>query len=223
MIKNLIEDESLQGWIFDLDGVITDTAKNHYLAWKKLADEENLVFNEVINEKLRGVSRRASLEIILNGKKFPEEKILQMMERKNGYYRESLNSLTSEDILPGILPLLDKLKERGKKLAIGSASRNTEFILKHLDIRPYFDGVATGALVIRAKPAPDVFIHAAGQIGLAVENCIVLEDAEAGVTGAKSAGFKTIGIGPEERVGHADFRLDSTEEFIELISEKRDS
>lgn len=217
MIKSLIEDQSLLGWIFDLDGVITDTAKNHYLAWKKLAHEEDLVFNEDINEKLRGVSRRASLEIILNGKKFPEERIVQMMERKNGFYRESLNSLTSKDILPGILPLLDKLKEKGKKLAIGSASRNTEFILKHLNIRQYFDGVATGALVKRAKPAPDVFVHAAGQIGLAIDNCIVLEDAEAGVTGAKTAGFRTIGIGPVERVGHADFCLDSTEDFKELI------
>jgi len=213
MISDLINDPLIKGWIFDLDGVITDTAKNHYQAWRKLADEENLVFNEDINEKLRGVSRRASLEIILNGKKYSEEKILQMMERKNGYYRESLNSLTSEDILPGILPLLDELKEKGKKLAIGSASRNTEFILTHLDIRPYFDGVATGAHVDRAKPAPDVFIYAAGQIGVAVDNCIVIEDAEAGVSGAKKAGFRTIGIGPEERVGHADVRLDSTEDF----------
>jgi len=213
MISDLINDPLIKGWIFDLDGVITDTAKNHYQAWRKLADEENLVFNEHINEKLRGVSRRASLEIILNGKKYSEEKILQMMERKNGYYRESLNSLTSEDILPGILPLLDELKEKGKKLAIGSASRNTEFILTHLDIRPYFDGVATGAHVDRAKPAPDVFIYAAGQIGVAVDNCIVIEDAEAGVSGAKKAGFRTIGIGPEERVGHADVRLDSTEDF----------
>jgi len=213
MISDLINDPLIKGWIFDLDGVITDTAKNHYQAWRKLADEENLVFNEHINEKLRGVSRRASLEIILNGKKYSEEKILQMMERKNGYYRESLNSLTSEDILPGILPLLDELKEKGKKLAIGSASRNTEFILTHLDIRPYFDGVATGAHVDRAKPAPDVFVYAAGQIGVAVDNCIVIEDAEAGVSGAKKAGFRTIGIGPEERVGHADVRLDSTEDF----------
>ena len=213
MIGTLLNNTSIKGWIFDLDGVITDTAMYHYLAWKKLSDEENLFFNETINEKLRGVSRRASLEIILNGTIIPEDTMNEMMERKNSYYCEFLNKLTSESILPGILPLLNELKRREKKLAIASASRNTEFIIEHLKIGELFDGIASGGFVNRAKPAPDIFLHAAGQIGLAVEYCIVLEDAEAGVSGANTAGFKSIGIGPESRVGHADYRFDSTEEL----------
>ena len=190
MIQSLIADKDLKGWIFDLDGVITDTARYHYLAWKRLSDEEGFPFDEIINEKLRGVSRRASLEIILNGRIFPEEKMAEMMERKNSFYCEFLNQLSEESILPGILDLLNQLKSAGKKLAIGSASRNTDFILDHLGIKHLFDGVACGYHVVRAKPAPDVFIHAAGQLGLYVVDCLVVEDAEAGVTGAKKAGFR---------------------------------
>ncbi len=218
MIDYLFANNEIKGWIFDLDGVITDTARYHYLAWKKLADEENLIFDEKINEKLRGISRRASLEIILRGKTFPEDKIEQMMARKNSYYCEFLNELSEENILPGIMPLLNNLKFLGIKMAIGSASRNTEFILEHLGIGHYFDGVASGSFVVRAKPAPDVFIHAAGQLGLPVADCVVVEDAEAGVNGAKGAGFRTIGIGPADRVGQADLRLDSTENLKDLIS-----
>jgi len=210
MIQNLINDHSIQGWIFDLDGVITDTAIFHYQAWKQMADEEGYAFNENINEQLRGVSRRASLDVILNGKAETEEKILEMMERKNNFYKKLLDNLTKDDILPGITDLLDKLKAAGRKTAIASASRNTEFILNHLGLNDYFDGVASGGFVVRPKPAPDIFVHAAGQIGLAIENCIVLEDAEAGVKGAAEAGFLTIGVGPETRVGMADFRVDST-------------
>jgi beta-phosphoglucomutase len=213
MIDKLIEDDAIKGWIFDLDGVITDTAKYHFQAWKKMADEQGFLFNETINDKLRGVSRRASLEIILDGQTLSEEMMTDLMEKKNRYYCDLLADLTSSEILPGILPFLKKLKSKGKKLAIASASRNTEFILDHLKIEEYFDGISSGGFVFRAKPAPDIFIHAAGQLGLAVENCIVLEDAEAGVTGAKTAGFRTIGIGPEERVGHADYRFDSTKDL----------
>ncbi|MBN2655632.1 MAG: beta-phosphoglucomutase [Spirochaetales bacterium] len=201
----------MEGWIFDLDGVITDTARYHYLAWQKLADEEGLPFDEEINEKLRGISRMASLVIILDGREYPEEKKGEMTDRKNRYYRDFLDQLNPDDILPGVIPFLDRLKSLGKKLAIGSASRNTEFILGHLGIGSYFDGVASGSFVTRAKPAPDVFIHAAGQIGLPVSRCVVVEDAQAGVSGALEGGFRAVGIGPAERVGHGHVRLDSTE------------
>lgn len=210
MINSIIKIDSIKGWIFDLDGVITDTAVYHYRAWQKMADDEGLIFNEEINEKLRGVSRRASLEIILNGKNLSEDKMSELMKMKNDYYCTLLKNLSTSSILPGILPLLDKLKELGKKLAIASASRNTDFIIDHLNIRQYFDGIASGLHVLRAKPEPDVFLHAAGQIRLPVENCLVVEDAKAGVSGAVIAGFKTIGIGPIERVGHAHYRFDST-------------
>ncbi len=213
MIKELLEDESIKGWIFDLDGVITDTAVYHYQAWKRLAEEESLSFDESVGDQLRGVSRRASLNIILGGGSLPEEQILQMLERKNNYYCALLQGLTPESILPGILSLLQRLKSNGKKIAIASASRNTDFIIDHLNIRKYFDGIASGGFVTRAKPAPDIFIHAAGQLGLDVDSCIVIEDAEAGVTGAIKGGFRTIGIGPQERVGHADYRFGSTREL----------
>ncbi|MDA3811605.1 MAG: beta-phosphoglucomutase [Spirochaetaceae bacterium] len=211
MINSLINDDTIRGWIFDLDGVITDTAEFHYQAWQKMADEENLIFDKQINEKLRGVSRRASLDIILNGKTLSEDKIQNILEAKNRYYCDLLRKLSEDDILPEIVPLLKKLQSNGKKIAIASASRNTDYIIDHLHIRKYFDGIASGGLVKRAKPAPDIFLHAAGQLGLAVDNCIVIEDAEAGVTGALKAGFRTIGIGPENRVGHANFRFDSTD------------
>ena len=213
MIDSLINDETIKGWIFDLDGVITDTAVYHYQAWKKLADEESLIFNETINENLRGISRRASLEIILAGKILPDSVMEEMMERKNSYYCELLKNLTSHSVLPGILPLLEKLHLKGRYSAIASASRNTDFIIDHLQIRPYFNGVASGYSVKRPKPAPDIFVHAAGQLKLPVKNCIVIEDAEAGVSGAIEAGFRTIGIGPEERVGHSNYRFSSTNEL----------
>jgi len=133
-----------------------------------------------------------------------------MMDRKNSYYCKLLEELTPTSILPGVENLLKELKSKGRKTAIASASRNTDFIIDHLKIRKYFDGIASGGFVIRAKPAPDIFLHAAGQITLAVEDCIVIEDAEAGVNGAKTAGFRTIGIGPEERVGQADYQFNST-------------
>ena len=136
------------------------------------------------------------------------------MDKKNGYYCQFLEELTDRDILPGIMSILNILKEKGKALAIGSASRNTEFIVDLLGIGSYFDGIASGGFVNRAKPAPDVFIHAAGQLRLPIANCIVIEDAEAGITGAKTAGFKTIGIGPEARVGHADYRFDTTKQLV---------
>lgn len=211
MIDSIINMDSVQGWIFDLDGVITDTAIYHYEAWQKMANDEGLFFNKEINEKLRGVSRRASLEIILNGKILSEDKMAKVMKNKNDYYLSLLSNLKADSILPGIIPLLDKLKKSGKKLAIASASRNTDYIIDNLNIRHYFDGIASGLHVLRAKPAPDVFLHAAGQINLPVDNCLVVEDAEAGVSGALEAGFITIGIGPKERVGHANYRFDSTD------------
>jgi len=210
----MVHDQSVKGWIFDLDGVITNTARYHYLAWKQLADEENLPFNEEINEKLRGISRMASLEIIIGGREYSGERKAEMTERKNRYYRALLDQLGADDILPGILPFFERLKRLGRSLAVGSASRNTEFILERLGLVSWFDGVASGSLVSRAKPAPDIFIHAAGQLGLPVKQCVVVEDAESGVTGALVGGFRTVGIGPSGRVGHAHIRLDSTEQLF---------
>ncbi len=194
----------IKAFIFDLDGVITDTAELHYRAWQKMADDEGYFFNREVNERLRGVSRRASLEIILDGKVIPEEKMLALMEKKNNDYKTLLETITSDDILPGMYDLLIELRARGIKIALASASRNAVPILRKLGIYDMFDAIGDGNSVVRAKPEPDVFVHAAGQLRIAVEDSLVVEDAEAGVKGAVDCGMMSIGIGPDERVGAAD-------------------
>ena len=200
--------------ILDLDGVITDTAEYHYLAWKRLADEEGVPFDREANEALRGVSRRASLELLLGEAiaRYTEAQIQEMMARKNSYYVAMLDSITPADFLPGAWELLQAIKARGLKVAIGSASRNTMTVLTRLGIPDFFDGISDGYCVVRAKPAPDVFVYAAGLVGVPVPSCAVIEDAESGVEGALLAGMTAVGVGPAERVGKAHFRYDSTAE-----------
>ncbi|MDW7738813.1 MAG: beta-phosphoglucomutase [Bacillota bacterium] len=197
--------KKIEAFIFDLDGVITDTAEYHYRAWKRLADEENLPFTREDNEKLRGVSRRASLELILKGRSLPEEKMLELMARKNGYYRDYLESVSGKDLLPGAVDLLRELKSKGFRLALASASKNAPTVVDALGIASYFEVIADGSSVERTKPAPDLFLYAAKKLNVPPELCIVVEDAEAGIAAARQAGMATIGIGPPERVGDADF------------------
>jgi len=195
----------IKAFIFDLDGVITDTAELHYQAWQKMADGEGYSFDREVNEKLRGVSRRASLEIILDGKVIEESKMEELMEKKNNDYKELLETISEKDILEGVEDLLKDLRTRGIKIALASASRNAKPILTKLGILDLFDAIGDGNSVMRAKPEPDVFIHAAGQVRVDVVNCLVVEDAEAGVKGAVACGMKSIGIGPKSRVGKADY------------------
>jgi len=202
----------IHAFILDLDGVITDTAEYHYLAWKRLADENDVHFDRSVNENLRGISRRKSLEILLGNQidRFSEADIAEMMETKNGYYREMLTSITPADFLPGAEELLKNIRKRDLKVAIGSASRNTPMVLKKLGIADFFDAVSDGHSVVRAKPAPDVFVFAAGAMKIPVEFCAVIEDAAAGVEAANTAGMVSIGVGPKDRVGHARYRYDTT-------------
>ncbi len=204
----------IQAFILDLDGVLTDTAEYHFRAWKRLADEEGVPFDRRANEELRGVSRRRSLELLLGQRvaDYSEEQMEEMMDRKNGYYQSFLESITGDDLLPGARELIDGLKRRGLRIAIGSASKNTRIVLGKLGITEAFDGIADGHSVTRAKPAPDVFIHAAGQLGVPAVACVVVEDAASGVEAALTAGMLTVGIGPQERVGNAHFRYNSTED-----------
>lgn len=204
--------EQIQAFILDLDGVITDTAEFHFRAWKRLADEEGVRFTREDNEQLRGVSRRRSLELLLGSaiERYAEDEILEMMARKNGYYQEMLKGITQADFLPGAQELLAELKRRGMKIAIGSASKNTRTVLTQLGILDLFDGISDGYSVQRAKPAPDVFVFAAGALGVPVVHCVVVEDAQSGVQAALTAGMLAVGIGPQERVGKAHFRYDST-------------
>jgi beta-phosphoglucomutase len=208
-------------FIFDLDGVLTDTAEYHYRAWKRLADEEEIVFSREDNEKLRGVSRRASINLILKEEKLPEQKIIEMMERKNSYYRQFIKEMSKADLLPGAEENLMQLKAAGFKLALASASKNARTVLDKLGIESNFDYIADGHSVEKTKPAPDLFLFAAEKLGVHPQACIVVEDAEAGVTAARAAGMSVIGIGPAERVGKADLVYNSLAEVnLEKIINK---
>jgi beta-phosphoglucomutase len=195
---------SIKAFIFDLDGVITDTAEYHYRGWKRLADEEGLAFTREDNEQLRGIPRRESLLLILQDRTYPEEKILEMMERKNKYYLEFIREISPRDLLPGAKELLEEIRAAGLKNALGSASKNAMEVLDRLGIRSLFDAIADGHSVERQKPAPDLFLHAAGQLGLAPDDCVVVEDAAAGIEAANAGGFHSIGLGPWERVAKAE-------------------
>ncbi|MFP4660674.1 MAG: beta-phosphoglucomutase [Halanaerobiales bacterium] len=201
-----------EAFIFDLDGVITDTAEFHFKAWKRLADEEGIPFNRETNEDLRGVSRRKSLEIILNGRAASEESIEEMMARKNSYYQDFIARITSDDMLPGAKEILEELKEKGYKLAVASASKNAKPVIENLDISDIFDTISDGYSVKNTKPAPDLFLHTAEKMGVEPIMCAVFEDAEAGIEAALEAGMTAIGIGPEERVGKAHFRYDEVKD-----------
>jgi beta-phosphoglucomutase len=199
----------VRGVIFDLDGVLTDTSEFHYLGWKQLADEEGIPFDRQANEALRGISRRESLLRMLDDRPATEEQIQEMMARKNSYYQEFIEGVTSANLLPGALELLQELWAAGVKVAIGSASKNAQTVISRLRIEDWVDAVSDGNSVEQHKPAPDLFLHAASQLGLAPEQCVVVEDAESGVKAALAAGMWAVGLGPDERVGAAHVVLPS--------------
>ncbi|WP_424094938.1 beta-phosphoglucomutase [Moorena producens] len=201
----------IQGVIFDLDGVITDTAEYHYQAWQKLADEQGIPFNREANEALRGLSRRESLMALLNGRSATEDQLQEMMDRKNKYYLELIKNISKADLLPGALELLTELKEAGIKAAIGSGSKNAKEVMERLGISDRIDSISDGYSVTRSKPAPDLFLHAAQQLGLEPAYCVVVEDAGSGVEAALAAGMWAVGLGPVERVGAAHLVLPSLE------------
>jgi len=218
---------AIRGFIFDLDGVLTDTSEFHYLGWQRLADEEGLAFSREINETLRGIPRRASLMLILKGRAYEEEKILEMMERKNKYYLELVHGITPGDLLPGARELLEEIHAAGMKSALGSASKNAREVIQRLGIESLLDAVADGNSVERQKPAPDLFLHAAELLGLAPAECVVLEDAAAGIEAGRAGGFHTLGLGPRERVGDADIVFESLqganlESVLSLLGPSKD-
>ncbi|MDM9581642.1 beta-phosphoglucomutase [Nostoc sp. GT001] len=204
---------NIQGFIFDLDGVLTDTAELHYLAWQKLADEEGIPFNREANEALRGVSRRASLMLIVGDRPYSEAQIEEMMERKNRYYVELIQNMTPQDLLPGAIALLDELRQADIKIGIGSASKNARPVLERLGIVDKVDAIADGYSVQEPKPAPDLFLYAAKQLGIEPAQSVVVEDAAAGVEAALAAGMWAVGLGPVERVGAAHIVLPSLEDI----------
>lgn len=199
----------IEGFIFDLDGVLTDTAEFHYQAWQRLADEEGLPFNRQANEALRGVSRRESLMRIVGKRQYPEEKLQEMMDRKNHYYVESIQNITTTDLLPGAIAFLSELRQAGIKVAIGSASKNARTVVEKLGIADKVDAIADGYSVQHPKPAPDLFLFAAKELGLQPGQCVVVEDAAAGIEAALAGGMWAVGLGPKSRVGAAHVVLPS--------------
>lgn len=215
-----------RGCIFDLDGVIVDTAKYHFLAWKRLADQLGINFMETDNERLKGVSRMESLEIILGlGKKnYSQNQKSVYATLKNKWYIEYISTMTPEEILPGSLEFIFELKRADIKVAIGSASKNTPMILNRVGIKELFDAVADGNIVNKAKPDPEVFIKAADMVGIKLENCIVFEDAIAGVQAAINAGMMCIGVGSPEVLTEANYVISGLNEInldkLKTIEEK---
>jgi beta-phosphoglucomutase len=183
--------------IFDLDGVIVTTDEFHYQGWQRLADEEGIYFDRKINERLRGVSRLESLEIILEkaGRNYSREEKNEMAERKNNYYRDRLHTLAPDDIFPGVAKMLKDLKDQGIKIAIGSSSKNTPFILQKIGMEGSFDAVSDGNQIKRSKPDPEVFLLAASKLQIPPDQCLVVEDADAGVDAAINAGMKCLAVG----------------------------
>ena len=191
--------------IFDLDGVLTDTSEYHYKAWKRLADDEGIPFTKEENDKyLRGVARRESLMYIIRGRTYSEAQIQEMMDRKNRYYIDMVESMTPKDLVAGGRELLGEIREAGIKVAIASASKNCRTVLKLLDIISYMDGIADGNSVVNSKPAPDIFVYAAGLVQINTPDCLGVEDADAGIEAIKTAGMQALGIGPKERFHRAD-------------------
>ncbi|GAB4516599.1 MAG: beta-phosphoglucomutase [Allomuricauda sp.] len=204
----------IKGFIFDLDGVITDTAELHYEAWKHLSDDMDWEFNRELNEKLRGISRMDSIKVIMdhNHVTLDDATVAELATKKNDIYVASLDHMTPDDYLPGARELLTHLRSEGFKVALGSASKNAIKVLKQLNATHFFDVIGDGNSVSKSKPEPDIFLYAAEKLGLPPENCIVFEDAEKGIDAAKAGKFHSVGIGPEERVGHADIRFDTMKE-----------
>jgi len=202
-IRSHPQPDDIQGIIFDLDGVLTDSSEFHYLGWQRLADEEGLPFDREANEALRGVSRRGSLMRLLNGRPATEEQIQEMMARKNHYYQDYIQQITPDNLLPGALQLLDELRQAEIKIGIGSSSKNAQIVLSKLGIKDRLTDISDGYSVQKHKPAPDLFLHAAAQLGLQPWQCVVVEDAAAGVQAARAGGMWTIGLGPQVRVGKA--------------------
>lgn len=207
--------EQMKGAIFDLDGVIVDTAKYHFLAWRSLAEELGFEFTEEHNERLKGVSRMTSLDILLEigSLEFTEAEKLEMADRKNRLYVEYISQLDQSELLPGVKEYLNRLRERGVGIALGSASKNAKFILDKLNIAGMFDAVIDGNKVSRAKPDPEVFQTACHELGFQPRECVVFEDAEAGVAAGKAAGMQVVGIGKPEVLGEADLVITGLHEL----------
>ncbi len=214
---------SHKGLLFDLDGVIVDTAKYHYIAWKEIAEELGINFTEEDNERLKGVSRVRSFEIILEigNCTMPEEEQEFYRTKKNEVYLSYILKMEEDEILPGVRKFLIDVKKKGYRIALGSASKNSRVILDRLHLTDLFDAIVDGTKVAKAKPDPEVFLRGAKELGLEAGECIVFEDAFAGIEAAHAGNMKAVGIGSKELLPEADYHMPGFEGItIEEIEEK---
>ena len=211
-----------KGFIFDLDGVIVDTAKFHYLAWRKLANNFGFDITDDQNEQLKGISRLRSLEIILKWGKvnLSQDEFMEQMALKNDNYLSYIASMTKKDLLPGVSNLIDYLSENNIPFALGSASKNARIILEKTGLIQKFDAVVDGNDVTIAKPNPEVFLIAASKLKIEPENCIVFEDSVAGIQAANAAEMISVGIGEKNILNEADFVFSDFNEIkIDFINQ----
>ena len=204
--------------IFDLDGVICHTDEYHYLAWKAMADSMSIPFDREINNRLRGVSRMESLEIILEqyyGELSPAEKEA-LAEQKNELYKESLKQMSSADLSEEVKTTLDALRSRNYKLAIGSSSKNARFILQQLGLGSYFDAISDGNNIVNSKPDPEVFVKAAQMLCIPASDCLVVEDAVSGAVAGKRGGMKVACVGDAAAQQAGDYNLHSFAQLLEV-------
>ncbi len=208
----------MKGIIFDLDGVLVFTDKFHYKAWKSMADDLGVYFDEQINNRLRGVSRMQSLEIILEryeGDTLSESEKEKLAAEKNSIYRQLLKGMTPDDVTNEVRSTLKKLKEKGYMLAIGSSSKNAKFILERVNLTDMFDAISDGTNITKSKPDPEVFLKACEYMGLKPSECAVIEDATAGIDAAKAGGMTAVAIGDAAEYEKSDYVLDT---FADLVS-----
>lgn len=204
--------------VFDLDGVICSTDKYHYQAWKQMADGIFVHFDEVINNRLRGVSRMESLEIILerSEKEYTDHEKAALAEMKNSIYVELLKNMSTSDLSDEVKNTLDELRRRGYKLAIGSSSKNTKFILGRLGLSDFFDAISDGTNIVNSKPDPEVFLKAAEYLGMEPAECLVVEDAKAGIEAAYRGGFDSAGIGEACEHEHITYKLETFSDLLKI-------
>lgn len=209
----------MKGIIFDLDGVIVSTDEQHYLGWQALADRLGIPFSREVNNRFRGVSRMACMDIIeeLSGRTFTQEEKVEHATWKNDYYRNLLGEMTPADLSGEVKSTLDALRAKGLKLAIGSSSKNAKFILERIGLADYFDAISDGTNITNSKPDPEVFLKAAEFLGLNPEECLVVEDATAGVDAAHAGGMKAAAVGDAAEKSYGDYILSSFSDLLKIL------
>ncbi len=210
----------IKACIFDLDGVIVDTAHYHYLAWKRMANELGFDLTKEQNEKLKGVSRMQSLDILLDigGLTINNIEKERLANKKNEWFNDFVDRMLPEEIFPGVRPLIEKLKFKNIKVALASSSKNARTVIRRLHIETLFDAIVDGTMITHTKPDPEIFLKTAQLIEVIPEECLVFEDAEAGVEAAIAANMKCVGVGSMEQLGKANMVIDKTGDFrIEML------